>query len=372
MKITHITRHIVPVNVRGNWVFVRVFSDAGRVGIGEASHSGDDEQCVSMLARVGEALQGRDPLNIQATWDTMIRWPWSRHFPDASDRVRQTVVSAIEQALWDLLGQEAGMPVHQLLGGAFRDSIPLYANINRGMTDRTLEGFVRRAEGAVAEGFKQIKISPFDEVQRSSPDAPDIQEAIARGLERVAAVRRAVGEDVDILIDCHCCFDLPLALQVGGELAALDVYWFEDPTPRHSISVLREVQANVRLPVAAGETFFGLDGFRELLTTHACAVAMPDVKHCGGIAEARKVAVLAEAMQTPLGISPHNPAGPVSTAASLHVCAATLRAPVLEYQWNEVPWRSDLISPPERVTDGALALPDGPGLGIRLNEALLP
>lgn len=351
MRIQKVTPHLIPVNARGNWLFVRLHTDAGLVGTGEASHSHDDARCAALLRQMEEPLRECEPLNIRATV--------ARLLPLAGDRAGQTALSAVEQALWDLLGQAAGMPVHQLLGGAVRTRIPLYANINRGTTDRTPAGFARRAEAALAAGFRRLKLSPFEEVQRAGSF-----EGVAAGLERLRAVRGSVGQEADVRVDCHCCFDVATALKVAEHLAGIGVTCFEDPVPRDRPDLLRQVKEQVPLTIAAGQSFFGLAGFTELLTGRLCDVVMPDVKHCGGIGEALRISAHADALG--IAVSPHNPAGPVSTAASLHLCAVLPNFTELEYQWNEVPWRGELCVPGERVRDGCLEVPDGPGLGIRL------
>lgn len=358
MKITNLTTHVVHVNHRGNWVFVQVATDAGIVGTGEASHSGNDALCVAALKQMGAALAGKDPRCIEAHWQPLSR--------SASGRVERAALSAVEQALWDILAQSLGAPIYQMLGGAVREKIRLYANINRGAQDRSPENFARRAKAAVAEGFKAVKLAPFDEVHHSRLGEGNLRRAAETGLARVAAVREAVGDEVDVLVDCHCRFDVPTARHIAEELAPLNVFWFEEPVPRHPVGLLREVKDSVPLPIAAGEEFFGREEFYELLTSRACHFAMPDVKHCGGIAEARRIAALAETVGIP--VSPHNPAGPVSTAASVHLCATLSNFLMLEYQWGEVDWRRDLTLPPETIVDGCLALPDAPGLGLRLNE----
>jgi galactonate dehydratase len=361
MKIINLSTFIVHVNHRGNWVFVEVETDAGIVGTGEASHSGNDALCVAALKQMGESLIGADPRRVNAHWQHLAR--------AASGRVQRTALSAMEMALWDIVGQVANVPVHQLFGGAVREKIPLYANVNRGAQDRSPEHFAQRARAAVAEGFKAVKVAPFDEVHHARMDAGNLRRAAEKGLERVAAVREAVGEGVDVLVDCHCRFDVATARQVAVELAALNVFWFEEPVSRHPVALLREVKDSVNLPIAAGEEFFGCEEFYELLTMRACHYAMPDVKHCGGIAEGRRIAALAETVG--VAVSPHNPAGPVSTAASVHLCAVLPNFLMLEYQWGEVDWRCDLMIPPETVVDGCLALPDAAGLGVRLNREVL-
>lgn len=361
MQITRLEIFVIPVNHRGNWLLLELHTDAGIAGIGEASHSGDDVRCAACLRSFVETLRGQDPRRIEA-----LRLELARR---VDGLVAATAASALEQACWDILGQSLGVPVHGLLGGALRERIPLYANVNRGNQQRTPESFARRAEAAVAEGFDAVKLAPFDEVHGRLHDGESRLEAAAAGLERVRAVRQAVGDNVLVLVDCHSRFDPATALRVADRLTGLGVFWFEEPVVRYPVVLLREVRSRSPLPIAAGEEFFGVEGFLELLSTRACDVVMPDVKHCGGIAEARRIAALAEACG--IDVAPHNPAGPLSTLASVHLCAGLPNLWRLEYQWGEVDWRQDLLHPPEQVRQGRLALPQAPGLGARLNHELL-
>lgn len=361
MKIVGFEVHSVPVNHRGGWVFVEVHTDAGATGTGEASQSGNDVLCIAALRQMAESLVGQDPRRIEAHWQRLSR--------EVAGIVQATALSALEQALWDILGQSLGAPVYQLLGGAVRDTIPLYANINRGAKDRSPAHFAARARAAVAEGFRAVKLAPFDEVHVHRMDGRVLRRAAEPGLARVAAVREAVGPEVEVMVDCHSRFDPATAVQVCRELEALGVFWFEEAVARHPVSLLREVRSAVNLPIAAGEEFFGRGEFYELLTTHACDYVMPDVKHCGGIAEGRRIAALAETVG--IAVTPHNPAGPVSTAAGLHLCAVLPNFFRLEFQWGEVDWRFRLVEPAETIVDGSFRLPTGPGLGLRLNRETL-
>lgn len=361
MKIVGFEVHTEPVNHRGGWVFVEVRTDAGFIGTGEASQSGNDALCIAALRQMAESLVGEDPRRIELHWQRLAR--------GVEGIVQATALSALEQALWDILGQSVGVPVYQLLGGAVRETIPLYANINRGAKDRSPEHFAGRARAAVAEGFRAVKLAPFDEVHTTRMDGPTLRRAAEPGLARVAAVREAVGPEIEVMVDCHSRFDPATAVQVCRELEILGVFWFEEAVARHPVSLLREVRAAVNLPIAAGEEFFGRSEFYELLTTRACDYVMPDVKHCGGIAEGRRIAALAETVG--IAVTPHNPAGPISTAASIHLCAVLPNFFRLEFQWDEVEWRSQLVEPAETIVNGAFRLPTGPGLGLQLNATTL-
>jgi galactonate dehydratase len=369
MRVTGLETLRVGVNRRGDWLFVRLTTDEGLTGLGEASHGGPgpgrDAVVTAILERqCRPTLLGRDPRAVVPAVAALA--PLAGGLPGA------TAVSACEQALWDLAGQAAGLPVYRLLGGPARERIPLYANINRATTERTPAGFARSAAAAIAEGFRAVKLAPFDGVDRPHLREPAGRAQVAVGLACVAAVREAVGAEVEVLVDCHSRFDLPAALTVAGELRALGVGWVEEPVPtadRDALARLRPLLAGVGQELAGGEHLHGVAGFWPYLAADLWDVIMPDVKHCGGIAALVAIATLAAARG--VGVSPHNPSGPIAAAASAQAVAALPAVRALEWAWGEVPWRADLVAPRERIVAGELVLPDGPGLGIGLDEATL-
>ncbi len=283
-----------------------------------------------------------------------------------------TAVSACEQALWDIAGKAAGLPIYRLLGGPIRSRIPLYANINRAARERTPEDFARHATDAVGAGFRAVKCAPFDGIEQRRVQEPDQRERVRRGIACVAALRDAVGPDVDVYVDCHSKFDAPTALAVARELAALGVRWFEEPVPTEDRAGLQALRPSVHalgMELIGGELLYGVAGFLPYLTPRIFDLIMPDVKHCGGIAATMAVGNVADACG--IAVAPHNPSGPVSMAASTQVAAALPRVRALEHAWGEAPWRASLLVPPERVEDGHFVLSDAPGLGIALADAVV-
>ena len=180
-------------------------------------------------------------------------------------------------------------------------------------------------------------------------------------------MRAAVGPEVQLKIDVHSNFDVNLAIDVAGRLEPQQLSWYEEPVPPTELENTKTIHDAIVQPLAGGEFLFGVEGFAPLCRRRAVDVIMPDVKHCGGLTEARKIATVAELDD--VLVSPHNPSGPVSTAASVQLCAGMPNFDILEYQWNEVPWRSELIDPPERFSAGTIQVPDGPGFGIELNDS---
>jgi galactonate dehydratase len=344
-----------PVNHRGDWVFVALTDGEGRVGFGEASHSGDDAATV-------ELLQG--PLSApicQHAWDDpATAWATLDAAAPAGTprRVAATAASAVEQALWDLRAQHEGATLPALLGApATASSVPLYANINRATTDRTPGGFAATAAQAVADGFRCVKLAPFDEVAYGT--LPTDRRRLAEpGLARVAAVRMAVGPAIRVLVDCHWRFDVASALSVADVLAGLAVGWIEDPVPyEDGPAETLAVRRAAPLPVATGERLISAAAFDPFLAAGAADYYLPDVKHIGGIGERG------------VWITPHNPSGPISTLASASALAGMVHAAPLEFAWGEVPWRPAVLDPAERVEGGALVLPTGrAGLGARLAD----
>jgi galactonate dehydratase len=368
MKIVDVRVLGVRVNHRGNWIFVQVETDDGIVGLGEASHSGDDAALTFLIRHsLRPKLIGRDPSSVEAIWRDLAQ----RAAGGLIDgRLEATALSGVEHALWDVNGQALGVPIHRLLGGALRERVRLYANINRHVTDRSPAGFATAAATAVSEGFTAVKLAPFDNVQWSQRDRAESRGALARGIERVAAVREAIGPDVELMVDCHERFNREMAVRVGRELVRLDVVWFEDPTePTDDLQGLTGIRAELDLPLVTGERLFGRAAFWPLLASGVVGTIMPDVKHCGGLWEGKKIAAMAEAAR--VMVSPHNPSGPIAALASAHLAATLPNFSRLEFAWGEVPWRAALTVPVEPIANGELAVPQAPGLGATLAPAML-
>jgi galactonate dehydratase len=352
-----------PVNHRGDWIFVAVTDADGRVGYGEASHSGDDAATMALLRGAVAARLVRQPWHDPATaWAVL-----DAAAPTGTPRrAAATAASAVEQALWDLRAQAQGMALASLLGAsADIERVPLYANINRATTDRTPAGFAANAALAVADGFRCVKLAPFDEVVYGTAPA-DRRRLAEGGLARVAAVRAAIGPEIRVLVDCHWRFDVASALSVASVLASLGVGWQEDPVPyedgpEDTLAVRRAAP----LPIATGERLIGASAFGPFLAAGAADYYLPDVKHIGGIGELRRLADASAGLG--VWITPHNPSGPISTLASASVLASVPHAAPLEFAWGEVSWRPAVLDPPERVEAGALVLPTSrSGLGTRL------
>ena len=363
ITVTDLDIFTVKVNRRGNWLFTRLRTSGGVHGIGEASH-GKDELVVALLRRFFDQLKGRGIFDIE----------WLRQA--AKSEIAEHGISAavalssLEQCLWDIQGKVFGVPVYQLLGGQLRDHIRNYANINRSTEQRTPAGFAAMAEKAVAAGFNAVKLAPFDDMPPRLTDPDKREEFTKLGLDCAAAVRRVIGPERDLLIDVHSRYDLERGRDLTRRFEPLNLFWLEEVTPAQPIDWLATINREAKMPTAGGETLYGVHGFYPYVTAGAVDIVMPDVKYCGGVLELKKIAALSEGAG--LLVAPHGPASPVGNVVAAHVCATLPNFHILEYSFGEVPWRAEVIDPPESVLKGGyLALTNRPGYGIDLNEKVL-
>ena len=371
LKVTSLELFVVKVSFRGNWVFVRLKTDKGITGLGEASHglvgfgkagARDDEVMGAELKEFFALVRGEPPFAIEK----FRRRGWSR--AKAGGRKAATAFSALEQALWDLCGKALGAPVYELLGGKVRDELKMYGNLNRATNeDRSPGGFAANARKVVADGFRAVKAAPFDGMARLSAPRAEVAKGIESAIRSIEAMRQAIGPEIDLLIDVHSHLDRALAIEVARRLEPQNLYWYEEPVRPENLDDTLAIARAIKQPLAAGEVLFGVEGFAPLVRNRAAAVIMPDVKHCGGILEGRHIAAMARA-EGGIAVSPHNPSGPVATAASVQLCAGMSNLSILEHAWGEVPWRAELITPPEEIRNGTIRVPERPGLGIELNE----
>lgn len=252
------------------------------------------------------------------------------------------------------------------VGGKCRSKIRLYANINRATSERTPRGFAQNAERAVDEGFTAVKCAPFDNVSVSDISKNSQSSAINLGVDRIRAIRKCIGPDIDLLVDCHSRFNPGLFIQTSKALDDLNLFWIEDPVPLVDLDAVAHVSQSTSMPIATGERLRTLSDFDKLLKHGSVDYILPDVKHVGGLLGLKKIATLAET--TNVRITPHNPSGPVATAASVQCMASVPNFGILEYAWGEVDWRSTLVDPPETIKDGFIEIPNRQGLGITLNS----
>ncbi len=355
MKITGVELDAVHVNHRGDWIFVHVLTDEGLRGLGELRAGRNYEDGVAAVRELADQIKGRDPRQIEQLVAAF----------KSPNQNRICALSAIEQALWDILGKVLDAPVYTLLGGRCREEIRLYANINRATIDRTPQGFAKNAAAAVEQGFDAVKLAPFDGLPRAVDSAREAQQ----GITCMRAVRDAIGPDIDLLVDCHSHFTVKGALEVADAMRNLNLFWFEQPTPESDMAGCVAVKEQCGLRIAGGEGRALRQGFTEVFEQRSMHVVMPDVKIVGGIGELKKVGDMAAGWGIPT--APHGPSGPVSIAAGVHAMLTLPEFLILEYGWGEVPWRHELISPPEAIRHGRIRVNNRPGLGVELNSKVV-
>lgn len=353
----------VPVNHRGDWLLVRLTTRSGLSGIGDASHGGADERKISLIRQFFDQLKGRSVYEVEYLRRATINQVLEGGANAAIS------MSGLEQCLWDLQGQAAGIPCYELFGGLLESRIRNYANINRSTTFREPSGFAAMAERAVKAGFTAIKLAPFDDMPSDLTRRDIIEQYTQMGIARTEAVRKAIGPKLDLLVDVHSHLDVPGGLELAKRLEPLDLFWLEEVVPPKPPTGLAEINRAAKMPTAGGEAIYGVKGFLPYLTAGAVDIAMPDVKYCGGMLELKKIAALCEALKVP--VSPHGPASPAGNLAAAHVCATMPNFLILEFSYGEADWRADLIEPAEEVVNGYIVLSRRPGLGVRLNEKLV-
>jgi len=353
MKITNIETFIAGLD-RRNYLFVRVQTDEGIHGLGEAYSCGPDDATAAVVADFATWLVGKDPRDVEALWHLM--YAGSR-FPGGS--ILNSALSGIEQALWDILGKSLNVPVWRLLGGQFRDRIRVYQAPRGATPDELATDAVRLIE---RYGYTALKISPQPPDWQKMPYSAVVREAA----KRLEAVRRAVGEDVDIGIDPHArIFEPVRALEMAKALEPYRPFFFEEALRPENIDAMAEVHAKSPIPIATGEMLYTKFQFRELFEKHAVDIAQPDICVAGGLLELKKIAAMAEAHY--VSIAPHNPMGPVATAVNTHFAVATPNFLILEYTPDDIGKRSDLLQEPMKVVEGYIEVPQKPGFGIELN-----
>jgi len=360
MKITAAT----PIATRdggSNAVYLKIETDAGITGYGEGTNHFLPESALGMLKDLIPCLIGEDPERIAYLWQSCFRRRFYRGGPATG-----AALSAIDQALWDIKGKAYGVPVYQLLGGLARTKVRLYGHIG----GKTAQEAVEQARARVARGITALRFRAFHSYD--AIDLHDHQLAVDQQIEYLAAVREAVGPKIDLILECHGRYDPQWALQLAERAAPWHPFMLEDPVRHENPAALAQLRAHTSLPLAQGERYHNKWEFRELIVNQYVNYLRPDVCHCGGISEMVKIATMGEAYY--LDLIPHNNAGALGTAASLHAALAIPNVALMEAPWvNRDPDRlgeNAVALPFPQVVDG-YALPlEGPGLGITFNEEL--
>jgi galactonate dehydratase len=353
MKITRVQTFIAGLD-RRNYLFVRVQTDEGIHGIGEAYSCGPDDATAAVVADFETWLIGKDPRDVEALWHLM--YAGSR-FPGGS--ILNSALSGIEHALWDILGKSLGVPVWRLLGGQFRDKIRVYQSPRGGTPEELAEDAVRLIE---RYGYTALKINPQPPGYAQMPFSQVVRESA----KRLEAVRKAVGADVEIGVDAHArIFEPVRAVEMAEALRPYRPFFFEEALRPENIDAMADVRARSSIPIATGEMLYTKFQFRELLEKRGADIIQPDVCIAGGLLELKKIAAMAEAHY--VTVAPHNPMGPVATAVNVHFAVSTPNFLILEYSPDDVGKRRDLLLEPLKVTNGYIEVPRAPGFGIELN-----
>ena len=355
MRITEIKTFVVYA-YRTNFVFVRVDTDEGLSGVGEGTLEYKEHALLGAIEDIRRTLVGRDPGRIEELTGLLYRDSYWRTGP-----VLQSAVSAIEMALWDIKGKYYGAPVYDLLGGKVREEIRMYAN-GWFAGARTPEEFAQKAEEAVALGVTALKWDPFGKAYMTLG-----REEFTRALACVEAVHGAVKGRADLLIEGHGRFDVATSIRIARALAPFEPMFFEEPVPPDSMDALTQVHEKSPVPIAAGERLFTLYDFARLLERGCVDFVQPDMSHCGGISAVAKIAAMAQARY--ISLAPHNPSGPVANAAALQLAGCLSGFRILEIMLTDVAWRRELTDETVTFREGAVAIPDRPGLGVELREA---
>ena len=357
MKITKVEPLLLD-----RFLYVRVHTDAGIVGLGESGTWGQLEASAAAITKYGAYLVGKDPFPIEHHWNVMLR---ANHFTGGAIT---GAVSAIDIALWDIKGKHFGVPVYELLGGRMRHKARLYGHVKGRTIDKLIEEALRLKEA----GFTALgHLNPLLDEDESVPYGKSHAAKIADAVENVRRLREAVGPSVDLCIEIHRRLTPPEAIALARGIEPYTPMFYEDPLRPNSFDAMALVAEHIDIPIATGERFTSVYQFQTLLTRNAVQYLRPDVCLCGGITGAKKIAAIAEAHDA--WIVPHNPLSPVSTAACLQIAACIPNFAIQEYpsrtpelDGGTAPLGDGLATGLEEQKDGYIAIPSAPGIGVEL------
>jgi galactonate dehydratase len=361
MKVTNIRTLVVNAEMR-NWVFCKVETDQpGLFGWGEGSLEWKTRAVVGAIEDLSPMVIGEDPRRIEHIYEKLYRQSFWR-----LGVIGMSGISAIEQALWDIKGKLLGVPVYELLGGQVRDKVRMYTHLGGGDMRSVYETFevgplIDLALKVIGNGYTAIKVVfvPYSEPLEGVGK-------VKRFAMLMGKLREAVGDAVDVMIDFHGRTYPAMAIQYIQAVQEFSPYFCEEPVPPENMEALLEVRQSVRVPIATGERLVGRHQFRPVFEQRACHVIQPDLCHCGGIMEAKKIAAMAETYQ--MGVAPHNPLGPVANAVALQFALSTPNFLIQEDMLTDVPWRWDVVRSSLKTENGYWLPTQAPGLGIEVDE----
>ncbi len=371
MKITDVKTYLVE-GIKYNWTLIKVETDEGIHGWGEATNWPGSPLIEAACQHVGLFVIGMDARRIDYIWTKIYR---DMHWLGQAGPLL-SAISAIDIALWDIKGKALNAPVYELLGGMYRQRIQLYANYWFIDGDHSSASYAQQAKETVAAGFTALKFDPFAHVHYGyGDDLSDTNDLTAEqkqlALDLVAAVAEAVGSDVPIAIETHAFLNGPTAVEMAYRLSELNFscMWYEEPALPEYPAAIADIRRQIPLPVCVGERLHSRYMAKHILDLQAADILMPDITRCGGISEMRKIANMAEAYNVP--IAPHNPNGPISTIASAHTMATIPNFFRQEFMFKDVAWRDSCLSHNLPIQRGYFELPDRPGLGFDIDETVL-
>lgn len=349
------------------WTFVRIYTDEGIVGTGECNSGGPGYSGFATkyaILNMKRWLIGEDPFNINRIYEKLRR---VGRYGGSSNAPLIFALTGIDNALYDIVGKALGVPVYKLLGGKFRDKIRLYADCHAG-EEETPQGYADKALEVVAQGFSAVKFDVDSTgVGKLDPYNWSVgAKEMTHVISLIEGIRDALGYEIDLAIDCHGQFDLPSAITLAKAVEPLRLLWLEEPVPAENVNALAQVKASSSTVICTGENQYTRFEFLELFTAKACDVIMPDLAKAGGIAEAKRIADLADAHYIP--IAPHNVSSPLGMMAACHLLASVPNFLVLELHALNIPWWNDLCDGDHPfVQDGYMTVSERPGIGVELN-----
>ena len=341
------------------WLLLKIHCEDGTVGIGEGGVHGWQRPTQTMIETMEPYLLGKNPDHIEHHYQWLYR---SSHFMGS---VVQGALSAIDIALWDIKGKRLDVPIFDLMGGKTRDRVRCYMHVGSGDFG-SADDLAKDALNAVKQGFTAVRFTPFSSdyyLHKSYSEWAD------EAVKRVSAVRETVGSDVDICVEIHRQMNPAESIALGRRLEEFNPFFYEDPMLPDSPAIMGEVAKKCNIPIATGERFTTIFEYQQLLEAKAASYVRPDLCLCGGLSGCKKVAAMAEAHH--VKVIPHNPLSPISTAACVQLDACIPNFALQEYTGESEPPKSELLLKPLELKEGYITVPDGPGLGVEINEEAL-
>ncbi|MDR0396511.1 MAG: galactonate dehydratase [Oscillospiraceae bacterium] len=358
MKITDVKVYLAP----STDVYVKIETDEGLFGWGEPSVIYMPQSVAGMLRDMRLYLIGQDPERIELIWQSLFRDMFMRGGPS-----HMAAISGVDMALWDIKAKACGKPLYQLLGGLAHDKLRVYGHVS-GKSAREIAANAKELAGTGVTMIRYRGFHNWDPVR-----AFDMDRGVNEQVEYLAAIREAVGSGVDIIVECHGRYDPVWAIKLAQRCEPYHPFFIEDPIRQENTEALRNLRAQSRLPLAAGERYHNRFDFRDVIVNQYLDYVRPDICHCGGVSEMKKIAALAETYY--IGVVPHNTQGPLAMTACLHTAFTIDNVPVVEAVYanpkNIHPGQYRYCSPWPSVKDGYVLPPQGPGLGMDVDEEAL-